>query len=98
MYEHRDLELKHHLEKIQGEQGIGTTVKILESMTKLTDKDRKDAELVAKQTAEERAKMQKYRSKACAYNLVANQNISVMKHLVQKQNLVIGRLRGQIQT
>lgn len=42
--------------------------------------------------------MKTYRSKASAYNMKANQNITVMNHLIQKQNIIIGRLRGQIGT
>lgn len=83
---------------MQGEQGIGSTIRTLENLTKVTDKERKQAQLLAKETAEQRERMKQYRGKASAYNLKANQNLAVLSHLVQKQNLVIGRLRGQIST
>jgi hypothetical protein len=41
-------------------------------MTKLTDQDRKSAQMLAKHTADQRVKMKNYRSKASAYNMKAN--------------------------
>jgi len=69
---------------IQGDQGIETTLKILDGLTNVSDKDREKAQKIATMTSEQRKHMKTYRSKASACHLQANQSISILTHLVAK--------------